>query len=136
MKKTKNYTMPINHIREVKASGYVDQDYISKLSKEDKDWMSQFLGEYYGLNNILTEEAIHSTKELKHKAYNTNRSIRRDIANNGYKVTPRITEEDEIDESSLFEESEVYSEDAFVELMDKRLGFKELGKRKYTKKVK
>ena len=135
MTKTKNYTNTKNHNSQVKKAGYVDFDYVNKLSPEEKVWLSKFAGEYYGNNNILSEEAIHSTIDLKNKCYKTDNAIRRDIANYGYQATLKDSDINE-DCMSVFEESEVYSDEAFVELMDARMGLKENTKRKYIKKVK
>jgi hypothetical protein len=42
----------------------VDQDYTTKLSKEEKDWLGQFNQEYYR-NRIAKDNAFHNDTPLK-----------------------------------------------------------------------
>ncbi len=57
---------------------FVDLDYINKLSIKDKQWMSQFLDEYYN-RRISKINPIHNTDDLRKKCYELSNSAERDV---------------------------------------------------------
>jgi hypothetical protein len=58
---------------------YLDQDYIDKLSPEEKKWLSNFNEEWLGANFNHGGEILHKKKEEKREIYNRNNSRNRDI---------------------------------------------------------
>jgi len=63
----------------------MDQDYISKLGDDEKEWLSQFNNEYYG--NTLNKDwrkNLH-LKETKKAIYDGTNARNRDMYNNRYK---------------------------------------------------
>jgi len=64
---------------------YLDQDYISTLNDEEKQWLSKFNNEYYG--NTLNKDwrkNLH-LKEQKKAIFDQTNARNRDIFNNRYK---------------------------------------------------
>lgn len=60
----------------------IDQDYIKKLSKEEKEWLNKFNLEYVAAD-FRHEEPLHKTKKLKKKCEDSNNARNRD----SYSVT-------------------------------------------------
>ena len=56
----------------------VDQDYISRLSDDERRWLAQFHDEYYGGFFSPKREALHSTKELRRECYAANNATNAD----------------------------------------------------------
>lgn len=50
-------------------------DYLSRLSEEDRAWMTQFMYEYYQ-GDFTSENPIHTTSELRKDCYKRNNSAR------------------------------------------------------------
>lgn len=69
----KNVNLKIRH-------ELMDQDYIHKLSPEEKDWLSRFNEEYNGNNFKHKGDILHTTKELKKDCERKNNSHNRDAS--------------------------------------------------------
>jgi hypothetical protein len=61
---------------------YIDADYRDSLSKEDQDWYSRFLSEYYLTFNLKDDNCIHN-KSYHKQLYADNYSRKMDILNQG-----------------------------------------------------
>jgi hypothetical protein len=56
----------------------IDQDYVNKLSAEEKKWLSDFNEEYVGASFNHSGTILHKTKEEKLDCYRRNNSRNRD----------------------------------------------------------
>ena len=56
-----------------------DQDYINKLSPDEKDWLNRFNEEYINANFKHKGRRLHRTKKLKRDCENRNNMRNRDI---------------------------------------------------------
>lgn len=61
---------------------YVDQDYKSKLTPEERAWLLKFNDEYYDGSNLNKPDSLHS-KEHSKSIYDSINSRNRDILNIG-----------------------------------------------------
>lgn len=80
-KDKKRYGLSKAHTKK-KAREFVDQDYIDKLSEEEKDWLDKFNREYY--QNSFSkndEENFHKKGEERRKAYGRENARNRDMWN-------------------------------------------------------
>jgi hypothetical protein len=55
---------------------FIDYDYVSKLSAEERDWLAQFTSEYYCAD--LKDAKLHTTKEAKRALFGANNARNRD----------------------------------------------------------
>ena len=62
----------------------IDQDYIHKLSTEEKEWLAKFNREWVG-NEFNADTGLHKTQKQKLENYGNQDAIRRDIMAVGYK---------------------------------------------------
>lgn len=60
---------------------FVDVDYVEKLTEEEKEWLNQFLDEYYDTSFYKYKEKgyLHNTEELKKSCGTLDNARRRDI---------------------------------------------------------
>lgn len=83
-KRKKSFPYPIRE--------FVDADYLSKLSKEEREWYYQFENEYYN-NNHRKGEIINKQdnyeSEIKKELDDQSNATRRDVYNNHTRVTVR-----------------------------------------------
>lgn len=56
-----------------------DQDYIHKLTDEEKEWLNRFNEEFNNANFNHKGEALHDTAELKKSCYDRNNARNRDV---------------------------------------------------------
>lgn len=63
------------HVRD-----FVDQDYLHKLSLEEKEWLSKFNDEYY--NGNFDDAPFHETKELQRECWTRRNKAEADIISN------------------------------------------------------
>lgn len=87
---------------------YFDLDYIATLSPEEKQWLNDFLVEYYGANLNESKERMHSTDALRKDVFDRNNARNRDI----YNVARTGGRLDSLDEALMnqLEESEIDEE--------------------------
>ena len=64
---------------------YMDQDYIDKLSPEDKDWLNKFQEEWLHAC-FKKEDNLHTTDEQKREIYNRNNARNRDVLSNSRNI--------------------------------------------------
>jgi len=57
----------------------IDQDYIDKLTDEEKDWLSRFNEEYVSANFQHKGKKLHKTKKQKRERYQANNKRNVDI---------------------------------------------------------
>lgn len=57
----------------------MDQDYIDKLSPDEKAWLSKFMDEYMGGHFPKSQEHLHESTEEKRDCYNRNNARNRDL---------------------------------------------------------
>jgi len=63
----------------INTRGYIDQDYINKLSPEEKEWLSKFNDEYYGGKIKKGDEtALNKKDEHRKDCYNRKTTIKED----------------------------------------------------------
>lgn len=68
---------------------YIDQDYINKLSDEEKEFLSKFNDEYYGASLAKVddlqarEKDFHKTAEERKTCYDRNNACNRDVSSVG-----------------------------------------------------
>jgi hypothetical protein len=58
---------------------YMDQDYVDKLSPEEKQWLSNFNEEWLSANFNHKGKKLHKTKAKKREIYNRNNARNRDL---------------------------------------------------------
>lgn len=58
---------------------YLDQDYIDRLSPQDKDWLNRFNEEWLGANFKHPGDTIHKTDAARKEIYNRNNARNRDL---------------------------------------------------------
>lgn len=80
----------------------VDQDYLAKLSPEEREWLGRFNQEYYRNTFENSSDDLHNTKELKQKCYSTENARNRDlyskeVVKNNMSSTRVNTEDGEMD---------------------------------------
>lgn len=61
-----------------KRREYLDQDYIDKLSEEEKDWLNRFNEEYVNANMNHKGEKFHTSEEDVKKIWGLNNAKNRD----------------------------------------------------------
>jgi len=61
---------------------YHDLDYINKLSDKEKQWMSDFMGEWLGANLNDSEKKMHVSRKRRKQVYDMNNARNRDIMSN------------------------------------------------------
>lgn len=78
--KTKHPNLKKQYTSRVRQE-YIDQDYIDKLSEEQKDYLNKFNGEYYGaaMDFVNLENNLHNTKELKEDCTDRNNHQNNDV---------------------------------------------------------
>ena len=123
---------------------YFDQDYIDKLSPEEKQWLSNFNEEFVGGNFWHKNgDTIHTTPEHKTDCYRRNNSRNRDLyAINRTRVMGQETEDNtnkpgytsEVLPTKLVP-TNLYQEDAIIELMEAQDALVAEQLRKITKKT-
>ena len=66
----------------------IDQDYWDKLTKEEKEWLNRFNGEYYygKLDRQDKENNLHQDKEHHRECARRRHAIKRDI----YSISKKI----------------------------------------------
>lgn len=93
---------------------YLDQDYISKLSEDEKQFLSDFNEEYYGANldfKNLENNRFHKTKEEKKTCTDRNNARNRCIYGIA-KATNRVLDvENPIKEEPFYQEDEDSEDD-------------------------
>ncbi len=107
---------------------YLDQDYIEKLSPDEKQWLSNFNEEWLGANFDHEGELLHKTKEERREIYGRNNSRNRDLigqmnAQNKLLATDKIKEMLEKEELNQ-QVNPANIEDALVDLIDMKKGRK------------
>jgi beta-glucosidase/6-phospho-beta-glucosidase/beta-galactosidase len=103
---------------------YLDQDYIDKLSDEEKKWLSNFNEEWLGANFNHDGKVLHRTKEEKREIYNRNNARNRDLisqmnAQNKLVATDKVKEMLEKEELHQHVNPESV-EDALIMLIDEK----------------
>ena len=105
---------------------YLDQDYIDKLSDEEKRFLSDFNEEFYG-GSFGHKCNLHRTKKLRRECYARNNSRNRDL----YAISRAANQLDEMrpplfhmDEGSTLLKSQEHCphnhEDMILELLDRK----------------
>jgi hypothetical protein len=103
---------------------YLDQDYIDKLSPEEKKWLSTFNEEWLGANFNHGEEVMHKTKEERRAIYNRNNSRHRDLISQ-MRAQGKLLDSDKIHEMLEKEElntnikADLY-EDILIKIIDRK----------------
>lgn len=90
---------------------YFDIDYINTLSEEEKQWLNDFLNEYYGANLNESKERMHNTPTLRKDVFDRNNARNRDI----YNVAITGGRLDHLDDALLIKLQEFESDDEFEE---------------------
>lgn len=87
---------------------YFDIDYVNSLSEDEKQWLNDFMNEYYGANLNESKERMHNTDVLRKDVFDRNNARNRDI----YNVARTGGRLDSLDEALLnqLEESEIDEE--------------------------
>jgi len=57
----------------------IDQDYVSQLDPEQKEFLGRFNNEAYGNYGLKEPEALHNTPELRRCCYDRNNCQNRDL---------------------------------------------------------
>lgn len=103
---------------------YLDQDYINKLSHEEKEWLSNFNEEWLGAKFNHQGEVLHKDKKEKREIYNRNNARNRCILSVA-KARNQLVESEDL--KSILENEENRRnvnpdniEDALIEFIDSK----------------
>jgi hypothetical protein len=96
----------------------IDQDYVNKLSPEEKKWLSDFNEEYVGASFNHSGDILHKTKEEKLDCYRRNNSRNRDTVSLFRTTGWTDNWEEAVDNKRNPNPS--MQEDTMIELIDKR----------------
>lgn len=112
---------------------FIDFDYLSKLNKDELDWLNKFMGEYNNSSIILDEnneldptKNLHQKPEHKKELYDANNHRNVDLWGNQVNkvgVTKVLSFEDSksLVENELYKKNASLSvEDALIEVIDER----------------
>lgn len=94
---------------------YLDQDYIKKLSPEEKQFLSDFNEEYYGANldfEDLENNRFHKTEKEKKDCTDRNNARNRCV----YGISKTASKLDEIDKAPVQDTGDI--EDLLIEYID------------------
>lgn len=118
----KNPNLNTNYNSRTKRE-YIDMDYVKDLSEEDKEWLNQFIGEYYAADMDFDnlENNFHSTEKLKKDCTDRNNARNRCLytiakaQNKVLDVNPPDT-----DESVVKIRSNLDVEDSLIDVIDEK----------------
>ena len=83
MKKTKRsktkYPGLVKSVNTKNRQHLIDEDYIKKLSEEQKDWLNRFNEEYNNANFNHPGDKLHKTKEEELECYNRDYARKMDV---------------------------------------------------------